>query len=282
MSIIISPQGGMGNRLRAIVSAIAIARITCRNIYHIWISVSGNSPFPYVKAMQTISLETLFSKSIPKCPDDIIPDICFSEWLSGDYWYQYQSSGQKLFNFKNIIRINDNADSIIKYIIDNPKSNIMIETSLSMKMSGVHENIWQNSIRTIYSAFVPNKKYLDISLKVPNVDYGISIRRGEFLSYFPEANQSFDDIYSWLMFIDNFVLFSDDYDFKNNIKNKLLQSGKIIYDIDRDNLEPWEQGFVEFIVLAHRCNKIFGTPSSSFAIEASKYGGKTYGTISTI
>lgn len=112
MSIIISPQGGMGNRLRAIASIVAIAKTINKDVYHYWVPTNSNAPFPHVKAMQNISLETLFDKSIPMCPPNIKPDICFSEWTPGYYWYEFQSSAQRHFGVQNVIQINDRIDSI--------------------------------------------------------------------------------------------------------------------------------------------------------------------------
>ena len=278
MSIIVSPHGGMGNRLRAIASVAALAALVRKNIYHYWIPIKANSPHPFVRAMQSIGLDTLFVKSIEKCPDNIKPDICFSEWTLGDYWYQYQSTTQQLLEVKNIVKIGTDANIIVDYMSKHPEKNVLIETSLIMKMKNIDEQSMNNLMTDIYATFSPQEKYLRAYQNIPLLDYGISIRRGEFLHYFPEANQNFADIRLWLNErCDNFVIFSDDYQFRDKMKATLCH--KNIFDIDRTNLEPWEQGFVEFLCLAHRCSKIYGTPSSSFAIEASKFGNKHYAKI---
>lgn len=148
-----------------------------------------------------------------------------------------------------------------------------------MRMNGINDNYLNNLIQHVYSTFVPHSKYLKLLDDIPSIDYGISIRRGEFPSYFPEANQSFNDIHQWMKQFNHFVLFSDDHNFKNELKQRLFSEGKIIYDFYRDGLEQWEQGFVEFLCLALKCKKIYGTPMSSFAIEAAGFGRKFYGKV---
>lgn len=284
MSIIISPQAGMCNRFRALASAVALSLITQKKIYHYWIPSNPNSIFPHIRELQLISLESFFEKSIPRCPDDLVPDICFSEWLPGEYWYDIQSSAQKALNVKNIVRVSaENADHVVEYIFDNPEKNVLIETSNFLKLSTIDDKIWTKMVHNIYSTFIPNKRYSDILIDVPIIETGISIRCIDFFQYFPEAYQSFENILEWLDNFDEFALFSDSDDVKDQLKNALLNNSnnKKIYDgtiIKNKNpdLVSWEYGFVQFLFLATKCKHIYGTPKSSFAFEAAIYGNRTY------
>lgn len=38
---------------------------------------------------------------------------------------------------------------------------------------------------------------------------------------------------------------------------------------------------MEFLIMSYKCDKIFGTPGSSFSIQASLFGGTDYSEINT-
>jgi hypothetical protein len=279
MSIIISPQAGMCNRFRAIASVVTFARFFNKDVYHYWVPSYPNSAYPYIRELQKISLEDIFEKSVSRCPENIVPDICFSEWINGHYWYKFQSSAQRHFNINNIVKLDNDFDPIIEFMNKNPDKNILIETSIDLKFKNIDSIEWNRLVKETYKSFIPKQKYLDLLKDLPQVKYGISIRRGEFIDFYPKANQSFDDIYNWLSKINEFLLLSYDEKFKFELKDKLERDGKIIYTFDKKNLKIWEQGFVEFLYLAYKCDKIYGTPMSSYSIEAAKYGDKPYGEI---
>ena len=58
--LIISPQAGLGNRLRAIAAAMVLARQTGRRCLHCWTPCEPNDPRPNVNALQQIGFGSLF------------------------------------------------------------------------------------------------------------------------------------------------------------------------------------------------------------------------------
>ena len=118
-------------------------------------------------------------------------------------------------------------------------------------------------------------KIIDILNIIPNLDIGISIRRGNLLDYYLEARQSKEDIISWinLKFQGSMIIFSDDWEFRDDIKNNIINNTFYEHNL---TLEKWEISFIEFLILAYKCNKIYGTPMSSFAEEAGKFGGRNH------
>ena len=108
----------------------------------------------------------------------------------------------------------------------------------------------------------------------------MSIRRGEFLDYFPEARQDQTSLLDWSVKVINFLeaknvaIFSEDHKFRDEFKKELSNKIIVNYIDPIQELEPWERGYVEFLILSNKCKKIYGTPVSSFAEEAGIFSGK--------
>jgi hypothetical protein len=103
------------------------------------------------------------------------------------------------------------------------------------------------------------------------------------LQYFPAANVTQDALITSLTPLigaQSYVLFSDDYAFRDELIAKLRKS---IYDVPVKLMaaiaEQWKRAFIEFLTLALKCDTVCGTTSSSFASEAALFGGKPYITI---
>lgn len=272
--LIISPQGGLGNRLRAMCSALLVGEILNREVYSAWLPMTlGNSPFSHVKAIQEIGFDNFFESRIPHPEENIVIDSCYSEWLPGDYWYVFQSFAQQKYNAKKISRLGSCAD----VLFEDTSETILIETSLPLILSGYSTKEWNKNLSLTYRKyFIPRAEYLERVYSLPCMDAGISIRRGEFLLYFAEARQEIPSIISWLLNLKNtykdIIIFSDEQQTRDYLNRETLSDR----DFDRKGLNPLEQGFVEFLILALRCSNIYGTPKSSFAFEASIYGAVPY------
>lgn len=271
--LIISPTAGFGNRVRALCGAIALANLSNRKIQHCWEIDASWLPHeaPPVVHAKMNGLAAYFQ--VGNCPvasQGIPVDICYSEWIPGEPWYQEQSYGQK----KNPPRVLSKY-SESESILSSPETVVMIETSLIKKPINLSEEQWCQSLREIYrSFFTPCRRFVDM-LTDTHYDVGISIRRNEFTRYFPEANQSLSDLTSWVNREHSgkkVIIFSDDYLFRDSLRSSTKQLARINDEI----LKPWERGFLEFLTLAYRCEVIYGTPSSSFAYEAALFGGKPY------
>ena len=147
----------------------------------------------------------------------------------------------------------------------------MIESSYILKPSMIDEQSWRQMLSRVYAVnFKPNPNFV---VPEEHYDVGISIRRGEFLHYFQEANQSREDLTKWITESFNglkVVIFSDDHEFRNKMR---IDTNYLNNPIEAN--ESWIKGFLEFLMLA-KCDRIYGTPSSSFAEEAALFGNKPY------
>lgn len=267
--LIISPQGGLGNRMRAVCSAFLVAEICGRKPMLYWKAGKGNSPFPHVKEAQETSFDKFFCLGKACQFEGKEVDVCFTEWLPGDYWYTFQSFAQQNIRCLRKEKLYGSASPLLQ----REEATILLETSLALTISGV-EN-WKDRLSQTYRKyFIPNKNYLNLAYQLPCLSVGISVRRGEFPLYFPEANQSLQDVEAWLRELNReMVIFSDDAEAREMLRSR-LNCSKV--DFNRQGLSKLEQGFVEFLVLALRCDKVYGTPSSSFAEEAAIFGSRPY------
>jgi len=133
----------------------------------------------------------------------------------------------------------------------------------------------------VYRDFLkPKSRFLNYIKDLPNLDIGVSIRRGNLLSYFPAANQSSESLISWFSRFPNTTtcyLFTDDIEFVAPIRSEVEKLGNItFYDFGDffEKFEKWEIAFLEFCILSYKVNNVYGTPHSSFAEEAGLFGGK--------
>ena len=259
--LIISPQAGFGNRLRAFASGIAISLRENRKPYYLWKDTKHGH------LQNLMDFTEFFEEKISKARKDIIIDEVLTEWMPGEYWYQFQSEGQREYNYKNIKKIRD--------IFVTDKTNVLLETSLTL-------DITDDQMMHVYKTyFKPRKYYMDMLFQIQNnIDIGISIRRGNLLQYFPEANQSIEDIISWInsSFLGKtIIIFSDDKNFRNEVK-KSLKNVTCLMNVEEifPTLRGYEVAFLEFLILSYNCEKIYGTPKSSFAEHASLFGGKKH------
>jgi len=212
------------------------------------------------------------------------PEIIYTEWLPFDNWYSLQSFGQMKY-IKN-----GNKSKLVKIVDDLPEfqvETILIESSLKINRYIYNNKLYQINkfdLTEIYQKyFIPKQKYKDALASIPNFDIGISIRKNEdFLQIYPESRYMFAP---GNLFLERFIgkllndgsfliIFSDDHIFRNELINKLL----LIYPnkiyVPNFSFEDWEQPLFEFLILAYKCDKIYGTKNSSFAEESSIFSGR--------
>jgi len=272
--LILSPTAGFGNRIRSICGGLLLSYMTGRKLYVMWDKEEENeNDFDSISNVKKTELNDYFSniKDCELLKDELIPNICYSEWLSGEFWYDKQSYGQKKLSPFKTVRYTSTLD-----IINNKSDIILLETSYIIKSENTDEKTWKTILSSIYkNTFKVVDKYQDI-LNHKNYDVGISIRRGEFLKIYTEANQSLEDICSWILTSFeglNVVIFSDDHDFRDKVRKITgFTSDPIVNDIS------WEKGFMEFLILSN-CSKVYGTKLSSFSEEAALFGNKPYDTL---
>ena len=282
----------MGNRFRAISSAMVLAKQTGRKIYHAWTPIIPNDKRPMVRPLQAVGFEGFFLPTdfLPPASEKNIPaiDICFTEWLPNDYWYAFQSNAQSAWkNISRTEKISNAADNVACSDADV----ILIETSHALQLSHVFGGCdgaedWEKELGLAYAMLRPLPKFMELIEKIEKSEVGIAIRRGDLLHFFPEANQNLEELKKWVSNLSKektIMVFSDDAAVRDDIMNLILSSELIksrnnsfikdlIYKNIVKDLHQWESAFIQFLYLSLRCKIIYGTPASSFAKEASLFG----------
>lgn len=308
--LIISPQAGMGNRFRALVSAAQLALLSGRELRHAWFPETVPdrlSQIPHVREIQQTRFEDFFQGSQATEPPQpsskmiLRPansgmhiDRCFSEWVPGNYWFDFQSSAFRTLAHSTCPIEQINIDPAALLACEDPV--ILLETSLEFLLPD-SDLLREWPLSRIYLEMcVPWPMYTQRCLAAV-ADVGISIRGGEFADYF--GGQSIDEVIKWLKATrlgalrvagaerggaerggdarggddkPKVLIFSDDFAIRDRVRHELGST----LDIDRAGLKKqWELGFVEFLALA-QCPLIFGTPKSSFAEQASVFCNHHY------
>ena len=263
-TLIISPQAGFGNRMRALASGLAIAKRTKRTPYMMWKNYSGQ-----------INLKTFdkYFEPIPGCefatPEKIpTVDLVLSEWKNCHSWWHQQNGAQIMWpECKNVIQVDEVFPS-------NGGVNILLETSKRLDVSDV------DMMESYQTNFKPQKRFLDVINGIENLDVILSIRRGNLLQYFPQANQSSFDITTWILKVipqgSKICIFSDDWKFRDEIKSAIEEFVVIIEPDFSAFAEKYEIAFCEFLLMSYKCDKLYGTPCSSFAAESGLFGQKNH------
>lgn len=285
--LIISPQGGLGNRLRAVNSALIIAEKTRRKLLHSWLPIRNAIQGPeHVSLLQRCEFDDFFApnSTIVAARPDMTIDEVYSEWGPGDGWFIQQSTGQRFFNVFAQSRSKNSANAIL----NSNSQSILLETTLRTwpeDAAGISLQVpsGQNR-REIYAAYQkirPRQEYLEIIHELPEVDIGISIRRGNLLHYCQQARQEAKGIANWIQALakrsEKLIIFSDDPKFRQYLYDETkVASGCSKIDKLLLRTPPHQAAFLNFLYLALKCKFIFGTPGSSFAQEAALYGDKPY------
>jgi len=253
--IVIAPNGGFGNRIRAIRSACYLADKLGTEIAHVWIGTAHICAFPHIQAIHDRSFEYFFHGPMRPYKATIV-DTCYSEWLPGYYWYPFQNYGQRLLNVQHV-RPQSDLPKAGSFVIETSQAFIPMTPEESYK---------------IYSKYcIPNERFTSQLDPVPSHTVGISIRRNaDFLQYFPGSPNLEPFVRSLSCPV---ILFSDDKEFQNEIRRHIRNPVRLGFE-DGDRKSE-DLAFLEFLTLA-RCARIYGTKDSSFAFEAALFGSVPY------
>lgn len=284
-SLVIAPQAGLGNRLRAISAAMVLARQLDRDIFHAWFPVTPNDSRAHVAALQRYGYGKYFAPNdaLPRVDRKLPIDLCFSELRPGEPWYQEQSTAQRALPVKLMAKVQDPAAEAAR----RPDANIiLLETSHCLRLEAelggcADDDAFTRARHDAYQSLAPQPQYLDWLQKLPKVDIGIAIRRGDMLQYAREANQSLDDIRAWVVDLAKdrrVTVFSDDADARRYVQDAIPGYHDAHGALERalGNVEKHQSAFLQFLYLANHCGTVCGTPVSSFAEEAAVFGGKRY------
>ena len=268
--LVISPQAGLGNRLRALCSAKAFGQMIGRDVYHFWVNdpvLIANATelrCDHVNEVKSIDPSYFFDLKIPLFDGDRV-DCCFTEWMPGDGWYDVQSTAQSRLQCDHITRLGN-----IQEIVDCEDEVILLETSMETHLAGAtgfRRELMANTYRAYFHLRPAWRSFFD---SVPHFDNGIAVRRGDLIQYVPTADVSLEKMCD---FIDQLkgtkILFSDDAEYLNELRART----NCLMDVQtiQDGRLGIDRAFSQFIVLS-KCRKVFGTKHSSFAEQASLFG----------
>lgn len=262
--LIISPQAGFGNRMRALCSGILLGKFLNREVYHYWVSDFPNSNIGYINELKSINFDYIFEPIIPIWDGSHI-NLCLSEWLPGDGWYYSQSTAQSRLQFDRVVKL-----SSIEDIINCEEESILLETSLIYKIGSIID-FWDHLMIDVYKKnFTIKKKWLDIIDNIPSYKNGIWIRRGDFLSHFSEANIEYNFLIDYINNISGSkIILSDDKEYRDRVR---ASTSSLSDYLEMSNVD---KSIVDFFILS-RSDNVYGTTLSSFAKQAALFGNKPY------
>jgi hypothetical protein len=256
----ISPQTDLGNKLRVLCSGILMAKKIRRIPVNTW------------EQWKEFFVET----DKLRC-DGLKVDYILSEWIPGDYWYQFQNSEQKKWKSVKIEKIGGDF-GVLRSLRLEKYQNILLETSLGGAIQSDHAGgDDKKELSQIYQEyFIVRDKYQDILDCMEDIDIGVYIQRGNFLKYFPESEQSLKEIVNWILRIfedkenKSLVILGNDSEFISEIQGKIKEIEVIKLDLNFGK----EMEFIHFLILAIKCKRIYGTPKYSMVREAGLFRGK--------
>lgn len=272
--LIISPQAGFGNRLRALCSAKLLGLLTGREVYHFWIKDSALSIVDHVNYMKETDPTHFFDIKIPLFEGTHV-DVCFTEWMPDDGWYKEQSTAQSHLIFDHRIK-SKRAEPFqdASEIASSSADIILVETSLELRLPHM-ESFQEMLMSQIYQEnFQPAGRWKEMLESLPVIENGVSIRRGNLMKYYPEADISVEKMCEKISLLNGpKIIFSDDSEYLEKIRTK--SNCPLNIDGLTKILSPVEFSFVQFLFLA-KCKNVFGTKNSSFPKQAAIFGGRPY------
>ncbi len=287
-TLIISPQAGLENRLRAIAAAMVLARQTGRRCLHWWTPTLANDPRPNVNALQQIGLAALFEPctALPLAtPDDMrAVSACFSEWVPGDGWYVVQSNAQR--DWLLLPKNPAGGLPLAELIARSDAPVILLETSIAERLGpklggALSDAAWNAMMSQAYAQLRPRPEFRALAEAVPTAAVAMTVRRGDLLQYSPESNQAMGDLRGWAAALScrgPVAVFSDEAEAAAEVAAAITAAGGQCVDyrgLRKAGLPDHLRAFVDFLYIA-RCPVITGTPGSSFAFEAARFGKRAF------
>ena len=268
MTLVLSPCGGFGNRIRSLCGGVIVAKQLGLTIEHLWdggdykTASHYSGHFQHIQDVHDLGFEYFFEPKLSRYTDKSL-SIYYNQWNNSVGWFQYQNYAYKKLNFTDINLLS--ADTIIK------GNSICIETA---KIPFPISN--QQYTETYKKFFIPRESFVKQLPSLTKNTIGISIRDGEdFRVYFSHCIVEEKDLIPFLQkFEEPVVLFSDKKDYAKHLRTFLKNPVEIPFE----NNSVKDKNFLEFLTLAN-CSHIYGTAESSFAEEAALFRGASYSPI---
>lgn len=263
--LIISPQAGFGNRIRAINSAIQLAVQTGRTPLLYWDNTTPSPPQEWrahVRALHAQGFHSLFptSKLLPVIPATLHHDVdvCCTEWQEGEFWYPAQSCAQKAWNVPPQRRA---PWAHAAQAAASDAAVVLLETSL----------VTAPTTHAIYAEW-----FMDMPRAKP-ATLAVCMRRGaDFTTADPARTAAIQLAFVEALAARNrtaaVFITSDDKTFETDARTRASTACNLLTPIDHPGAPAW---FKDFLTLAS-CATVIGTQNSSFPEEAATFGGNTF------
>jgi hypothetical protein len=310
--LVISPQAGFENRVRAMCSGILLAKQLGRTPVHAWLperddDVVTHTEIERVRNTRTrgwndyfVATKKMRQFDVESLRRECKTITCYTEWMPGDFWYPAQSRCQRHLEALGVViqraRLKEDATSVMlaRETTSNDDTYLLLETSLSVratkrtderKSARNHrqdsEKRYERKLTRVYQKyFRPTKEFTNILSTFANVPCGVRIHRGDFTRKGTAWSVDDDVLLARLASLIGtrpFVLFSDDRTFRDEIISKLHKKAcDKPLEVATSIHEQWKHVFIEFLALALKCDVVCAASMSLFATEAALFGGKPH------
>lgn len=260
--LVISPQAGLGNRLRALCSCAVFGSLIGREVLHYWVPDPIKGPAEHVNEVKGLEPQDVFDLGIKKFEGDGV-DVCYTEWLPGEYWYETQSTAQRSLQCGEKRRLASSHE-----IAGCEAETVLIETSLEFELGSAQKYRVPLMANTYHTLFKLNERWNKLYETLPVFDCAVSVRRGDFLSYFPEADIPVRAVAERINKIDGTkIIFSDDIAYQAELR-------RLTYSfVGVSDMALMDEHLVTFFVIS-KAKRVIGTKGSSFPEQAAIFGGK--------
>jgi hypothetical protein len=271
MTLVLSPCGGFGNRIRSLCGGVIVAKRLGLRIEHLWdgreykTAAHYAGHFQHIQEVHDLGFEHFFEPRISRYLGKSILTY-YNEWNKNSFWFKYQNYAYNKLKFTHINNLS--ADTKIN------GSSACIETA---KIPFAISN--EEYTDTYKEFFIPHERYTKQLPTLQKNTIGISIRnKYDFRLYFGDCIVEKWDLIPFLQkFEEPVVLFSDEKEYATHLRTFLKNPVEIPFEKE----DVKDRNFLEFLTLAN-CSHIYGTKNSSFAEEAALFRGASYSPIRKI
>jgi len=268
MTLVLSPCGGFGNRIRSLCGGVILAKELGLTIEHLWDGGDYKTAkyfsgyLNHLQYVQDFGFEHFFEPRIATYSGKTISKY-YNQWHKNKVWFEYQNYAYKKLNFTEINLLS--ADTNISRI-----SACIETTKIPFAISD------QEYTNTYKEFFIPRENFVKQLPTLQENTIGVSIRnKFDFRYYFKDCIVEECDLIPFLQkFEEPVVLFSDDKNYAKHLRTFLKNPVEIPFE----NNSVKDKDFLEFLTLAN-CSHIYGTKQSSFAEEAALFRGASYSPI---
>jgi hypothetical protein len=270
MTLVLSPCGGFGNRIRSLCGGVIVAKRLGLRIEHLWdgreykTAAHYSGHFQHIQEVHDLGFEHFFEPRISRYLGKSILTY-YNPWQKNDFWFEYQNYAYKKLNFTHI---------------NNLSADTKINGSACIETTRIPFAISNEEYTDTYKEFfIPHERYTKQLPTLQENTIGISIRnKYDFRFYFSDGILEECDLIPFLQkFEEPVVLFSDEKEYATHLRTFLKNPVEIPFERE----DAKDRNFLEFLTLAN-CSHIYGTKNSSFAEEAALFRGASYSPISKI